>query len=81
MQIISSTPKTLGLDKGKRFEEIEKQLKTKTHNPEEVAAQRDFIITVPGKVVELRQEIEQLDVSACSQQISCKNFKYLTKEL
>ncbi|CAM6094963.1 unnamed protein product [Calypogeia fissa] len=62
MQIISSTPKNLGLDKGKRFEEIERQLKTKTHNPEDVAAQKEFIFTVPGKVIELRQEIEQLDV-------------------
>lgn len=76
MQIISTTPKTLGQDKGKRFEEIEKQLKIKTHNPEEVAAQKEFIMTVPGKVVELRQEVEQLDVSAIPQQISQLNSRF-----
>lgn len=63
MQLIASTPKQLGEDKHKRFEEIEKQLKIKTHNPEEVAAQKDFILTVPGKVIELKQEIDQLEVS------------------
>ncbi|BBN11637.1 hypothetical protein Mp_5g13570 [Marchantia polymorpha subsp. ruderalis] len=62
MQLIASTPKQLGEDKHKRFEEIEKQLKIKTHNPEEVAAQKDFILTVPGKVIELKQEIDQLEV-------------------
>ncbi|KAL2653917.1 hypothetical protein R1flu_022045 [Riccia fluitans] len=63
MQLIASTPKQLGQEKLKRFEELEKQLKVKTHNPEEVAAQRDFILTVPGKVIELKQETEQLEAS------------------
>jgi dynein heavy chain len=47
---------------GRKFEEFEKQLKAKTQNPEEVQAMKDYMLTLPMKINELKGEVDQTEV-------------------
>jgi dynein heavy chain len=60
--LISTIPKDEGTEIGRKFEEFEKQLKTKTQNPEEVQAMKDYMLTLPMKINDLRGEVDQTEV-------------------
>lgn len=60
--MIATVPKLMGIEIGRKFEEKEKQLKMKTQTPEEVAAQREYIASLPAKILEHRQEIDATEV-------------------
>ena len=54
----------MGEDITHRFEEKECQLKVKTHTPEDVAAQREYIAKLPMAINELRAEIDMIEVAS-----------------
>jgi dynein heavy chain len=60
--LISTIPKDEGTEIGRKFEEFEKQLKIKTQNPEEVQAMKDYMLTLPMKINDLRGEVDQTEV-------------------
>jgi dynein heavy chain len=63
--MISKFPKDLGFKIAQKFENFDKQLKTKTNNPEEVDALKQAMVTMPMKINELRGEIESTEVHTC----------------
>ncbi|KAH8941010.1 hypothetical protein BDL97_14G015200 [Sphagnum fallax] len=62
LNLISTIPKDQGMEIGRKFEEFEKQLKAKTQNPEEVQAMKDYMLTLPMKINELKGEVDQTEV-------------------
>lgn len=65
LSMIATAPKNQGNEIGRKFENFEKHLKSKTQNPEDVAAMKDYMLTLPMKIHELRGEIDQTEVCAC----------------
>lgn len=63
-ELICKVPRATCQDLERRFLEIEKQLKAKTTNPEEVAAQREYIASLPQKLGELQAEINGSQVGS-----------------
>jgi len=61
--MISKIPKDLGFKIVQKFENFDKQLKTKTNNPEDVDALKQQMVTMPMKINELRGEIESIEVN------------------
>ncbi|KAJ7552868.1 hypothetical protein O6H91_06G073600 [Diphasiastrum complanatum] len=60
--LISFTPRLIGQEIAHKFEEKERQLKVKAHTPEEVASQREMILSLPMKINELKAEIDSTEV-------------------
>jgi hypothetical protein len=60
----------MGEDITRRFEEKECQLKVKTHTPEDLAAQRDYIAKLPMAINELKAEIDQTEVASIQHSLS-----------
>ena len=64
LSLIAQIPRSMGEDITHRFEEKECQLKVKTHTPEDVAAQREYIAKLPMAINELRAEIDMIEVAS-----------------
>lgn len=60
--MVSQQPKNQGAEIGRKFEALEKQLKTKTQNPEEVDFLKQRMLTMPITINEMRGEIDQTEV-------------------
>lgn len=60
--MVAQQPKNQGAEIGRKFEAMEKQLKTKTQNPEEVDFLKQRMLTMPITINELRGEIDQTEV-------------------
>lgn len=60
--MIAKLPQDSGAKISSKFENLEKLLKTKTNNPEEVDALKQAMITMPIKINELCAEIEANEV-------------------
>lgn len=63
-ELICKVPRATCQDLDRRFLEIEKQLKSKTTTPEDVAAQREYIASLPQKLGELQGEINGSQVGS-----------------
>ena len=61
--MVAQQPKNQGAAIGRKFEALEKQLKTKTQDPEEVDFLKQRMLTMPITINELRGEIDQTEVS------------------
>nr|PNR26425.1 hypothetical protein PHYPA_031000 [Physcomitrium patens] len=62
LTMIAKLPQDSGAKISSKFENLEKLLKTKTNNPEEVDALKQAMITMPIKINELCAEIEANEV-------------------